>query len=376
MTLTRKDLGLLLLAGVLIAASCASLHAQVKIGGDPSVPLTTGALLELGDATSAATGGLLLPLVTLTAENANPFGAGESTDLVDGLLVYNLGGAGNLDAGLYVLQSGLWKPAGSSGGGIPVAGVTITPNTPFSLGVGNTAPMDFSVYPPNATYPSMSWNSSDENVATVSNMGVVTGVAPGTSDISLTLGSVTSDPVTVTVVTCGQPFTAPSGKTYNTAAYSNANLSNLCWTTSNLQEAGQSATCWSNNCTTYPTRGYYYTVGGAADNACAALNSGGTAWRVPTGTEWAALQTAFPSLAAGVGTTGNTAALQADWNSGAAMAGHYYTSNSTWYNWDAAGYWWAQGTSGLLYYVNSGATTMYSGTNTNYWFTVRCVRSL
>ncbi|MDR0834696.1 MAG: hypothetical protein LBN93_11040, partial [Candidatus Symbiothrix sp.] len=94
------------------------------------------------------------------------------------------------------------------------------------------------------------------------------------------------------------------------------------------------------------------------------------------GTEWAALQTAFPSLAAGVGTTGNTAALQADWNSGAAMAGHYLTSNSTWNNWGTRGNWWAQGTSGLYYGVGSGATTMVSNTGTNYWFTVRCVRSL
>ncbi|MDR0834148.1 MAG: fibrobacter succinogenes major paralogous domain-containing protein, partial [Candidatus Symbiothrix sp.] len=174
---------------------------------------------------------------------------------------------------------------------------------------------------------------------------------------------------------CGTPFTAPSGKVYNTAAYSNANLTNLCWTTTNLQEAGYSATCYSNNCGTYPTRGYYYSVGANPDKACAALNSGdGSVWRVPTGTEWAALQTAFPSLAAGTGTTGNTAALQADWNGTAAMTGDS-TSGSGWYAWGGHGNWWAQGTSGLFTGINSGATTMYSGTGT-YWLAVRCVRSL
>jgi uncharacterized protein (TIGR02145 family) len=203
-------------------------------------------------------------------------------------------------------------------------------------------------------------------------------VADGEAEITVSFGGITSDPVAVTVTTpiCGSSFTAPSGKVYNTANYSNANLTNLCWTTSNLQEAGYSATCYSNNCGTYPTRGYYYTVGANADNACAALNSGGgSAWRVPTGTEWAALQTAFPSLAAGTGTTGNTATLQADWNRGADMAGWHHTP-SDWSNWGGHGDWWVQGTSGLTYYVFSGGTTMSSITYPNAWLTVRCVRSL
>ncbi|MDR0833822.1 MAG: hypothetical protein LBN93_06515, partial [Candidatus Symbiothrix sp.] len=174
---------------------------------------------------------------------------------------------------------------------------------------------------------------------------------------------------------CGSPFTAPSGKVYNTAAYSNANLTGLCWTTTNLQEAGYSATCYSNNCGTYPTRGYYYTSGANPDIACAALNSNGNTWRVPTGTEYGYLATAFPSLAAGVGTTGNTATLQAEWNSGVAIAGGR-GNGGTWYGWLEVSYRWAQGSSTVCYYNLSGATTMGSTTDPNDWLTIRCVRSM
>ncbi|MDR0834796.1 MAG: hypothetical protein LBN93_11570, partial [Candidatus Symbiothrix sp.] len=174
---------------------------------------------------------------------------------------------------------------------------------------------------------------------------------------------------------CGTPFTAPSGKVYNTAAYSNANLTNLCWTTTNLQEAGYSATCYSNNCGSYPTRGYYYTPGANSDNACAALNSGGHTWRVPTTAEWVALQTAFPSLAAGVGTTGNTATLQADWNSAAILGGGFYYT-TTWRYFNEMNHYYAQGPSSACYYFTVGSTTVNRDTRTDYWISVRCVRSL
>ncbi|MDR0834183.1 MAG: hypothetical protein LBN93_08390, partial [Candidatus Symbiothrix sp.] len=176
---------------------------------------------------------------------------------------------------------------------------------------------------------------------------------------------------------CGSPFTAPSGKVYNTAAYSNANLTGLCWTTTNLQEAGYSATCYSNNCGTYPTRGYYYTPGANPDNACAALNSGGNTWRVPTATEWGYLQTAFPSLAAGIGTTGNTAALQAEWNSLANMTGRFDSDTGpTWVGWGDVSFYFVQGTSGFHYIFNKDATTFSGRSDVNSWCPVRCVRSL
>ncbi|MDR0834877.1 MAG: Ig-like domain-containing protein [Candidatus Symbiothrix sp.] len=371
-----KKILVLFVTCFLVIGNCSLVTAQVAIGGDGTV--ATGAVLDLSQQ-GAASGGLLLPQVVLTAENANPFGEGESTTLSSGLLVYNLGSeteGAALDEGLYVLQAGLWKPAGSgsSGGGIPVVNISITPNTPFSLGVGNTAPMDFSTYPPNATYPSMSWNSSDTDIATISNLGVVTGVAPGNTNISLTLGSVTSDPVAVTVVTCGSPFTAPSGKVYNTAAYNNTNLTNLCWTTSNLQEAGYSATCYSNNCGTYPTSGYYYTFG-SAGSACSALNNGEHVWRLPTTAEWSALSTALPNLVSKY-----PGSIPEHWNLTAwvgdlGIAG-IYLNNGSWLN-PTVTYWFRSTNDGDIESAATLVDRFYFRALENWLFMqVRCVRSL
>ncbi|MDR0834847.1 MAG: Ig-like domain-containing protein [Candidatus Symbiothrix sp.] len=371
-----KRIYLLVVATLLVTANWSPATAQVAIGGDGSV--ATGAVLDLSQQ-GAASGGLLLPQVVLTAENANPFGEGESTELSDGLMVYNLGGDGYLDAGLYVTQEGLWKSAGSGGGGDPVLNVAVTPNTPLTLLPRTTGgaiqQLEFTTYPTNATYKSMSWNSSNPEVATVSNLGVVTGVAPGNTNITLSLGSVTSDPVAVTVANCGGTFTAPSGKIYNTAAYGNANLTNLCWTTSNLQEAGYMATCFNRDCNTYPTRGYYYDGGSAPDNACAELNSGGVAWHAPTTAEWAALMTAFPSLTEGVGTHGDTPALQRAWNSVGDMAGEAYPNFANWLGYGEFAHTWYSG-SILLARVLLGKDTMSQNSYTQRYASVRCVHSL
>ncbi|MDR0832709.1 MAG: Ig-like domain-containing protein [Candidatus Symbiothrix sp.] len=132
-----KKILVLFVTCFLVTGNCSLVTAQVKIGGDPETGPVAGAVLDLS---SASDGGLLLPRVVLTAENANPFGDGESTEL----------------------------PAGG-------------------------------------TIPSMNWDSSDKTIATVSNVGVVTAIAPGTTNITLCLGSVCSWPVAVRVVTCGTP---------------------------------------------------------------------------------------------------------------------------------------------------------------------------
>jgi uncharacterized protein YjdB len=43
------------------------------------------------------------------------------------------------------------------------------------------------------------WKSSDTSKATVSNSGLVTGVAAGTTNITATVDGVTSSPLTLTV---------------------------------------------------------------------------------------------------------------------------------------------------------------------------------
>ncbi|MDR0834739.1 MAG: Ig-like domain-containing protein [Candidatus Symbiothrix sp.] len=375
-----KKILVLFVTCFLVIGNCSLVTAQVAIGGDGTV--ATGAVLDLSQQ-GAATGGLLLPQVVIAAENANPFGAGESTTLSDGLLVYNLGSeieGAALDAGLYVLQGGLWKQAGSDGGGIPVVNVSITTKTPFTLGVGNTTSLDFSTYPPSATYSSMTWNSSDTDVATVSKLGVVTGVAPGTTDISLTLGSVTSDPVVLTVFSCnGTIYSDASNTPYTTVSYTNAGLAGLCWMTSNLKETPTSTTRYSTNAPGHNSgeRGYYYEAESArAENIC---NKVGEGWRLPTPQECALLVTNKDALTDAYDTP--LAVLKSVWNSKTALAG-YYEGNyaGTYYYWGDFNLWMpASGEPGLFVdYIHNDTDLVFSTKQAvaARGISIRCVKSL
>jgi uncharacterized protein YjdB len=95
----------------------------------------------------------------------------------------------------------------------PVTGVTLSPTT-LSLVVGgdNTRTLTATVAPANATNKAVTWESSKPTVATVSN-GVVTAVAVGTADITVTTADGGfSATCTVTV----NPPTAVTGVDLNT----------------------------------------------------------------------------------------------------------------------------------------------------------------
>ncbi|GHT04274.1 hypothetical protein AGMMS49525_10450 [Bacteroidia bacterium] len=164
---------------------------------------------------------------------------------------------------------------------------------------------------------------------------------------------------------CGTPF-----KGYNTANYSNAGLTDLCWTTTNIAEST------ANSVDTYPSktlgeRGYYYPWDEAAD-ACAAL---GAEWSVPNTVQWTALINEFSTLTGSTGTTGTTAALQSVWNSGTALAGGELWGK--WDEWDKVGAWWSSGTAdeGLRWSILTN--DFYGPINfSGNIVTVRCVRSL
>lgn len=68
---------------------------------------------------------------------------------------------------------------------ILVTGVTVSP-TSASIAVRATTQLTATVSPSNAANKTVSWSSSNANVATVSNTGLVTGIAAGTATITVT----------------------------------------------------------------------------------------------------------------------------------------------------------------------------------------------
>lgn len=71
---------------------------------------------------------------------------------------------------------------------VAVTGVTVTPAT-ASVAVGATVSIAASVAPSDATDKTVTWSSSDTSKATVSQAGVVTGVAVGSATITATTTS-------------------------------------------------------------------------------------------------------------------------------------------------------------------------------------------
>lgn len=66
---------------------------------------------------------------------------------------------------------------------VPVTSVTVV-NPLESLGVNRTYQAYVNVLPNNATFPAVTWESSDQSVATVSQSGAITATSPGTTVIT------------------------------------------------------------------------------------------------------------------------------------------------------------------------------------------------
>ena len=133
---------------------------------------------------------------------------------------------------------------------IPVTGVSVSPTT-LSLETGQTGNLTATVSPSNATNKSVTWSSSNTNVATVSTSGVVTAKAAGTATITATTadgGKTATCAVTVTAATV--PVTGVSvtpttltleagltGTLYATVTPSNATDKSVTWSSSNTNVA-------------------------------------------------------------------------------------------------------------------------------------------
>lgn len=134
------------------------------------------------------------------------------------------------------------------GGRISVTGVSLDKSS-ATLTVGGTTQLTETVAPSGATNKNVTWSSSDEAVATVSDSGLVTAVGVGSATITVTTvnGSftatcaITVNPVRVTGVTLNQSTaTLTVGGTVSltaTVAPSNATNKNVTWSSNNTSAA-------------------------------------------------------------------------------------------------------------------------------------------
>ena len=100
----------------------------------------------------------------------------------------------------------------NNGGTVAVTGVTIQETLP--LGVDSTFTLVATIAPEDATNKSVTWASDDETVATVDANGVVTGVAEGTANITVTTVDGKFSDVCIVTVTAGSAMDVHVGDYY------------------------------------------------------------------------------------------------------------------------------------------------------------------
>lgn len=127
---------------------------------------------------------------------------------------------GATENSLYIQSYTIGYSSGSSSSTVAVTGVTLTPSTlDLDLNGTKTGTLTPTVAPTNATNKNVTWSSSNETVATVSN-GVVTAVAAGTATITVKTndGGYTAT-CEVTVTNTGGETTTSSSPYYNGVPY-------------------------------------------------------------------------------------------------------------------------------------------------------------
>ena len=133
----------------------------------------------------------------------------------------------------------------------PVTGITLDKST-LALAVGGSEQLTATIEPPAATNQNVEWTSSDPLVATVSDTGLVTAIAPGTATIFVDAEDgelYATCAVTVTAATV--PVTGVS-LNKNTATLTVGGTENLSATVNPSNATNQNVT-WSSNNTTAAT---------------------------------------------------------------------------------------------------------------------------
>lgn len=92
----------------------------------------------------------------------------------------------------------------SQANNVPVNNVTVTPAA-LTLRRGQTGTLTETIAPVNATNKNVTWSSSNTNIATVSNDGMVTAVAPGVAEITVTTVNRNRTAVSTVTVTGNTP---------------------------------------------------------------------------------------------------------------------------------------------------------------------------
>ena len=131
----------------------------------------------------------------------------------------------------------------------PVESITLDKNT-ITLNVYNSQILTATVKPDNASNKSVTWTSSDTNVAYVSSSGKVTGYQAGTATITATAKDGSGKSATCTV-TVKQPVT--SIKLNNTTLKLNVNDTQTLTATINPDNASNKAVTWSSSNTSVAT---------------------------------------------------------------------------------------------------------------------------
>jgi hypothetical protein len=117
------------------------------------------------------------------------------------------------------------SPSNSGAPGVHVTGVDLDQAT-LSLSIGSTRQINASVAPADATYPAVTWSSSDTAIATVSS-GLVTSIGPGTATITATSTATAIGNIS-TSATCAVNI-PPAAPTVNTAASAEGGQVVLSW---------------------------------------------------------------------------------------------------------------------------------------------------
>ena len=175
----------------LITATCGEVSASCKVRVNPveitSIELSLENVTMLIGTTTTLTAKVYPENVTnpvIIWSSANPS-------------IASVNGSGIITAN----QEGETRITASCGEITATCKVTVTPVTPSSIDlnvkdmvlyIGQSETIQAIVRPANTTYPTVSWQSDDETVATVSSNGMVTGLKEGTVIITATCGNVSA----------------------------------------------------------------------------------------------------------------------------------------------------------------------------------------